>query len=114
MKIYNDDPDDQFSNIKFLSRDLYQEYLLQIHLYMGKDFPPADDTGAADPFVIARCQGKVAKSETKFETLNPGFFEVMQMKISLPPLEDPNVRYYIFWNNFCDIVPNSRAFTPCL
>jgi len=22
---------------------------------MGRDFPPADETGAADPFIIARC-----------------------------------------------------------
>lgn len=55
---------------------------------MGKDFPPADETGAADPFVIARCQGQKAKSDTKFETLNPGFFETLQMVVSLPPLDD--------------------------
>ena len=25
---------------------------------MGRDLPPADETGAADPFIIMRCQGK--------------------------------------------------------
>lgn len=71
-----------------MSHDQYTEYLLQIHLYMGKDFPPADETGAADPFIIARCQGQRAKTDTKFETLNPGFFETVQMVVSLPPLDD--------------------------
>jgi Ca2+-dependent lipid-binding protein len=59
---------------------------------MGRDFPPADESGAADPFVIARCQGKKAKSRTKFETLNPGFYETLELVVSLPPFNDKDVR----------------------
>lgn len=44
---------------------------------MGRDFPPADETGAADPFVNVRCMGKKTKTRTKYETLNPGFFETV-------------------------------------
>ena len=79
-------------NDLFKSKENYIRYVLQIHLYMGRDMPPADETGAADPFVIAKCMGKTAKSKTKFETLNPGFFETIQMEVSLPPKDNPNVR----------------------
>jgi Ca2+-dependent lipid-binding protein len=58
---------------------------------MGRNFPPADETGAADPFIIARCQGKRTKSRTKFETLNPGFFETVEMVVSLPPIGNKDV-----------------------
>jgi len=61
----------------FKDRNNYIKYVLQVHLYMGRDMPPADETGAADPFVIAKCMGKTAKSSTKSATLNPGFFETI-------------------------------------
>ena len=57
---------------------------------MGRDFPPADETGAADPFIIARCMGKKNKTRTKYETLNPGFFETLELIVSLPPVGDPD------------------------
>ena len=55
---------------------------------MGRDFPPADETGAADPFVVARCQGRKQTTKTKYETLNPGFFETLEMVVPLPPIGD--------------------------
>ena len=58
---------------------------------MGRDLPPADETGAADPFIVMRCQGKKTKSKTKYCTLNPGFFEVLELVVNLPPLNNPNV-----------------------
>ncbi len=74
---------DRNTNVNFRTDDLFKpkdnyiKYVLQIHLYMGRDIPPADETGASDPFIIAKCMGKTAKSQTKFETLNPGFFETI-------------------------------------
>lgn len=92
IKMYSRDPEDEFPSDLFKSPDEYYiEYCLQIHLYMGRNFPAADETGAADPFIIARCMGKKAKSKTKFETLNPGFFQTLEMVVSLPPLGDKNV-----------------------
>jgi C2 domain/FerI (NUC094) domain len=72
----------------FKSQDDYTKYLLHVHLYMGRNFPPADETGAADPFVIVRCQGQRDFSSPKFETLNPGWFETLELEVSLPPLGD--------------------------
>lgn len=89
IKLYTKEPSDDFAPTRFKHNET--EYLLLVHLFMGREFPPADDTGAADPFVIARCQGKKAKSETRFETLNPGFFQTLEMVVSLPPLNDPEV-----------------------
>ena len=48
---------------------------------MGRDFPPADESGAADPFVFARSMGQKAKSRVKYETLNPGWFETLEIVI---------------------------------
>jgi len=62
---------------------------------MGRDLPPADETGAADPFVIVRCQGQKSKSKVKYETLNPGFFETLELVVSLPPLGDARVLFPI-------------------
>jgi hypothetical protein len=94
IKLYTTDPKDDFSGSIFKDQSNYTEYLLHVHLYMGKDFPPADETGAADPFVVARCQGMRVKSDTKFETLNPGFFETLKMVVSLPPLDEASRRDY--------------------
>ena len=69
----------------------YNDFLIHVHLFMGRDFPAADETGAADPFIIVRCQGKKVKSKTKYETLNPGFFETVELVVSLPPLNNPKV-----------------------
>jgi Ca2+-dependent lipid-binding protein len=60
---------------------------------MGRNFPAADESGASDPFVIARCQGKKARSKVKYETLNPGFFETVEMVVSIPPIGDPDVNF---------------------
>lgn len=66
---------------------------------MGRDFPAADETGASDPFIIARCQGKKTKTKVKYETLNPGFFETIEMVVSLPPIGDSNVRLVLLTLN---------------
>ena len=90
IKMYSKDPEDEFPADLFKDESNYKEYLLHLHLYMGRDFPAADETGASDPFIIARCMGSKSKSTTKFETLNPGFFETLRLKIKLPPIGDPN------------------------
>ena len=64
--------------------DKEETYTLRLFLYMAKDLPAGDKTGASDPFVIVRCCGQVAKSKTKYETLNPAFFETLEMQIKLP------------------------------
>ena len=86
--MYSRDAEDEFPTDLFKSNEDYTDYLLQIHIYQGRNLPPADETGAADPFIVSRCQGKKVKSRTKYETLNPGFFETVEMVVSLPPLGD--------------------------
>jgi len=109
IKMYQGDPSDKFPKDIFKPQTDYKEYLLQVHLYIGRNLPPADDTGAADPFIIARCQGKKTKSSIKYETLNPGWFETLEMVVPVPPLGDPNVRA----SNHL-VVSNSRYQSPCL
>ena len=66
--------------------EIFLRFTLRIHLYMGRNFPPADETGASDPFVIIRCCGKKVKSSVKYVTLNPGWFEVLEIdEIRIPP-----------------------------
>jgi hypothetical protein len=101
MKLYSRDPDpkDKWDKTIFKGWDdldedgnnkFYKEYLLQMHLYIGRNFPPADATGAADPFVVARSMGCKTRSRVKNETLNPGWFETLEMVIKLPPVGDPD------------------------
>jgi len=109
LKLYTKEPSDDFAPTRFKQNET--AYLLLVHLFMGREFPPADETGAADPFVIARCQGKKAKSDTRFETLNPGFFQTLEMVVSLPPLNDPEVSSL---KMIVDLVSNAWVVASCL
>jgi hypothetical protein len=101
MKLYSRDPEeDDIWDEKLLFKgwdsnnthnEFYTDYLLHIHLFMGRNFPPADETGGADPFVMARSMGKKIRSRVKNETLNPGWFETLEMQISVPPIVDKDV-----------------------
>jgi hypothetical protein len=62
IKLYSKDPDPSEPDDMLEPKDYflpldehYTEFLLQIHLYIGRNFPAADESGAADPFIIARC-----------------------------------------------------------
>ncbi len=59
MKLYTKDPDDVPKDLfkKLQSENVYSEYKLQIHLYQGRSFPAADETGASDPFIVFRSMG---------------------------------------------------------
>lgn len=64
----------------------YEDYLLRVYLYMARDLPAADDTGLADPFVILRCAGEKEQSKALKETLNPGWFQTVEMKVHIPKI----------------------------
>jgi hypothetical protein len=64
----------------------YDTYILRVYLYMGRDLPAADDTGLTDPFVIVRCAGSKEKSGYKTQTLNPGWFETIEMEVYIPTI----------------------------
>lgn len=68
--------------------DYYEEYVLRVYLYMARDLPAADESGLADPFIIMRCAGAKAQSATKTETLNPGWFETVQMNVYIPKIDE--------------------------
>jgi hypothetical protein len=87
IKAYEGNPTDTFESGQLVDMNKYSPYLLNMHVYMGRNFPPADESGAADPFISIRCQGETQKTSIKYETLNPGWFESRQMVIDLPPLE---------------------------
>eukprot|EP01016_Furgasonia_blochmanni_P049256 TRINITY_DN7455_c0_g1_i2.p1 TRINITY_DN7455_c0_g1~~TRINITY_DN7455_c0_g1_i2.p1 ORF type:complete len:1220 (-),score=269.58 TRINITY_DN7455_c0_g1_i2:385-4044(-) len=71
------------------------KYEARFFLFMGRGLPPADETGACDPFVIIRCAGQSIKSQVSNSTLNPCWFEVLTMTIEIPPFkrENPPVGY---------------------
>jgi len=88
--MYSKEGSENYDKSIFKSRENYSDYQLHLNIFMGRDFPPADETGAADPFIIARCMGRKNKTRTKYETLNPGFFETLELIVSLPPIGDPD------------------------
>lgn len=65
-------------------KDLYESYVLRVHLFMARDLPPADDNGLSDPFMILKCSGEMKESSVKYQTLNPGWFEIVEMHVQLP------------------------------
>lgn len=55
VKIYEGNVEDVFKKGPLVDQSLLTPYLLTLHIYMGRNFPPADESGAADPFVSIRC-----------------------------------------------------------
>lgn len=77
-------------NIKKLK--LFRSFQLRVHLYIGRNLPPADEGGVSDPFVIIRCAGNTIRSTVKSQTLNPGWYETLTLDVTLPAFEE-NVKY---------------------
>lgn len=75
--------DEVFKEYKDIQKNS-EPYTLKLYVYLARNLPAGDKTGASDPFVLARCSGQIAKSRTKYETLNPSFFETLDMKVILP------------------------------
>jgi len=89
ITFYDEDPPPRESNMLPPTNELaqlYEEYVLRVFVYMGRDLPPADDTGLADPFVIIRCAGEEGITSIKQETLNPGWFETIELNVKIPVL----------------------------
>ena len=66
--------------------EIWRDYVLRMYLYMGRDLPSADDTGLSDPFIVFKCAGAEAESHHKAETLNPGWFQTLEMDIKIPEI----------------------------
>eukprot|EP00741_Cyanophora_paradoxa_P024855 tig00000310_g23996.t1 len=59
-------------------------YELRAHIFMGRNLPSADPEGNADPFIILRCGGQMAKTTVKKGTLYPIWYETLILHVSLP------------------------------
>mmetsp|Transcript_31029 Transcript_31029/g.28217 ORF Transcript_31029/g.28217 Transcript_31029/m.28217 type:complete len:446 (+) Transcript_31029:579-1916(+) len=51
------------------------KYQMRCYIYVARNLPAADKEGTSDPFVTVKCAGKQGRTETRENTLNPGFFE---------------------------------------
>lgn len=63
---------------------IFEDFQLRMHLYMAKGLIPTDEDGTSDPFVTVSCGNSRKESSTKFNTLNPSFFETVTMDVSIP------------------------------
>ncbi|KAL4431869.1 hypothetical protein ABPG74_012681 [Tetrahymena malaccensis] len=64
------------------------EYQLRVQLYQARGLPPADETGGCDPFIKVKCAGSVGTSKVKQKTLNPGWFQNINLdRVILPSME---------------------------
>ncbi len=57
---------------------------MNVNLFFGDSLPPADSSGASDPFITVKCNGEMINSETKYATLNPAFYKTLELKVRLP------------------------------
>ena len=76
---------------------------MRVHLYVGRDLPPADEGGVSDPFIIVRCAGNIIQSKVKQQTLNPGWYETLTMDVTLPEFEKDVEIIYSFFDFFFGI-----------
>ncbi|EGR29640.1 hypothetical protein IMG5_151880 [Ichthyophthirius multifiliis] len=71
------------------SLKMLDSYQLRVQLYNGKELPPADDTGGCDPFVKVKCSGKSGWSKVKQRTLNPGWYQSINIEgVQLPSIQE--------------------------
>ena len=69
------------------------DYRLRIELSIARDLPPADESGASDPKVIFRLAGGSCQSSTKYRTLNPNWYESIEMKARMPKNNQGMIKY---------------------
>ena len=103
ITIYEDDPPprelDQMPSFEDL-QNLYQEYVLRVYLFMGRDLPAADENGLSDPFIIVKWAGESRESKVKNQTLNPGWFQTLEMTVKIPQIgteEMPKPSVSLLW-----------------
>ncbi|KAI9909986.1 hypothetical protein PsorP6_010790 [Peronosclerospora sorghi] len=62
-------------------------YQLRVHLYQGRELPPADANGLLDPFVVVKCVGEQSKmTSKKRKTRDPVWYETLYFDVHLPKL----------------------------
>lgn len=52
---------------------------MRTFIYVARDLPASDKEGTSDPYVSVHCAGSKARSVTRENTLNPGFFETLTL-----------------------------------
>ncbi|CAG9332379.1 unnamed protein product [Blepharisma stoltei] len=74
-----------------------QSVTLIINLYQCRSLPIADSDGESDPYIKVYCYGNEVKSTTKMHTLNPMWYETLQLKFEIMSMKDnPPIVIYVF------------------
>eukprot|EP00475_Leptophrys_vorax_P037442 TRINITY_DN645_c0_g2_i1.p1 TRINITY_DN645_c0_g2~~TRINITY_DN645_c0_g2_i1.p1 ORF type:complete len:1187 (+),score=417.34 TRINITY_DN645_c0_g2_i1:114-3674(+) len=77
----------QASDLKsatFFGNPSESQFCVRVLLYSCRNLPASDNTGLSDPQVYIRCAGEEAKSREEKQTLNPTYFECLQLFLNLP------------------------------
>ena len=72
---------------KRLSPPDEEPYRLLLHVYQGKQLPPADGNGTSDPYLRASIAGQSKETSRKTGTLFPHWFETLSFTLQLPSRE---------------------------
>jgi hypothetical protein len=58
---------------------------LRAHIYQARDLPAAELNGSSNPLVIIRCSSRVAKTEARYMTLHPMWYQSLCLdNVELP------------------------------
>ena len=87
IKLYKDAPPPKRNLFEIIGNVKKEMHVLRVYLYQAKDLPPADSTGTSDPFGSIRSKGKAEESSVRYKTLNPGWFEILDLEIEMYDLE---------------------------
>lgn len=66
-------------------------FSLQIYLYKGEGFPPANLEGDCDPFLSFNCAGVKRNSDVKEGSFNPFWEQTIEMDLQIQDLISTNI-----------------------
>lgn len=91
--------------------EVQKPYELRVHVFQGRNLPPADDNGALDPFLKISVAGDTRLTSKRFATICPTWYESICMDVMLPSLRfAPQVHVELWdWDAFSnDFVSEMR------
>ena len=70
----------------------FSPYEVRVHLFQGRNIPPADDDGLVDPYVTVEVAGHMLHADTgvlprshvEWDSVNPQWFQTMRAQLWLP------------------------------
>lgn len=71
---------------EYFGEPIESQYIFRAHIFQARRLAAMDLSGASDPFVECRCDGVSARTSIKANTLNPNWYETLDLTVEIPSL----------------------------